>query len=599
MLNDVLIIDDHSTDPETLQLLRDQKIGKVFYKQTNQGIRSSLNDGYDMLFETNDVVINLDADAIVRKDFISRLMEVYKPGYLLTGFHSTTRNADGSERHQILHEGSTHYFKKSVGGINMVADKFTYENYIKPSLQILQNWDHASCLKSGGAMCLKESVIEHIGFDSAMGHIEQPDVASNFYYHNLPDVTLLAIDGRGAPKEAIQKTTSRLKFGAVKVIDDPKINSVEKYSEWVIKHAADCVETSHMLIIQHDGYVINPNEWDNSWLQYDYIGATWWYEDGMNVGNGGFSLRSKRLMQLAQTICMQTHPEDHHICRTYRRELEEQGMKFAPDEVADKFSYEGYRQPGKFLNGQFGFHRAQKTTTPTKPVNRQKLVIGQFASLGDILWLVPLVRALQDEGNTCLWPVNTEYLSLRKHFPDLNFVDKNLYPLPYESQVRVHTNFGTWLPYRYASENMGRTLKQCMQSKYELYGHSWNMFRMLTWHRDMDAERRLYGQVVRNKPYILVNRYYGAQGQFQITPQLPVNANVVEMRPMGGFTMLDWGMVLEGASETHSANTSLLYMLERMHLDMPVHLYSRNGLWGEIGFSYTQFLHSKSYILHQ
>ena len=124
------------------------------------------------------------------------------------------------------------------------------------------------------------------------------------------------------------------------------------------------------------------------------------------------------------------------------------------------------------------------------------------------------------------------------------------------------------------------------------------MFRQLTWGRNMTDEKRLYNQVVRKKPYILVNRYYGAHGQFQITPQLPANANVVEMRPIAGFTMLDWGTVIEGAMEIHSANTSLLYVLEQMDLKMPIHLYHRNGLWGEIGYSHTKFLHSKPYILH-
>ena len=52
-----------------------------------------------------------------------------------------------------------------------------------------------------------------------------------------------------------------------------------------------------MLLIQWDGYVVNPEAWDPAFLGCDYLGAKWyWHDDGMRVGNGGFSLRSRRLL---------------------------------------------------------------------------------------------------------------------------------------------------------------------------------------------------------------------------------------------------------------------------------------------------------------
>jgi len=62
------------------------------------------------------------------------------------------------------------------------------------------------------------------------------------------------------------------------------------------------------LLVQPDGFVINPDKWDNQFFEYDYIGAPWEqvphsYLDPWGkphrVGNGGFSFRSKKLLDVS------------------------------------------------------------------------------------------------------------------------------------------------------------------------------------------------------------------------------------------------------------------------------------------------------------
>jgi len=74
----------------------------------------------------------------------------------------------------------------------------------------------------------------------------------------------------------------------------------------------------------------------------------------MTVGNGGFSLRSRRLHQiLGKPEFAPLHPEDTVICRTWRRTLEdEHGIVFAPPDVANRFSAERMGDIGQ----SFGFH---------------------------------------------------------------------------------------------------------------------------------------------------------------------------------------------------------------------------------------------------
>jgi hypothetical protein len=105
-------------------------------------------------------------------------------------------------------------------------------------------------------------------------------------------------------------------------------------------------------------------------LQYDYVGAPWRYNDGNNVGNGWFSLRSKKLLDILahDPHIVETHPEDDCICRVYGDYLRSKWIKFAPEEVAKKFSIEWSLEvpslPVKFWStwtDEFWFHWLQKT----------------------------------------------------------------------------------------------------------------------------------------------------------------------------------------------------------------------------------------------
>lgn len=119
------------------------------------------------------------------------------------------------------------------------------------------------------------------------------------------------------------------------------------------------VTTDHMLNIQWDSWIVKPDMWTDEFLKYDYVGAPWWYGDGLNVGNGGFTLRSKRLMEhLSDNRDRYPLPdatnEDQILCRGYRRELEAEGFKWAPDALASRFSIE--RTTLGVNPHHFGFH---------------------------------------------------------------------------------------------------------------------------------------------------------------------------------------------------------------------------------------------------
>lgn len=177
----------------------------------------------------------------------------------------------------------------------------------------------------------------------------------------LPSVTLFGIDQHdpiGIAKAA-EISQIGVDFGAVNIITKHDyFRGREGYSKFCINDMSAHIHTPHVLIIHADGYVLNPNAWSDDFLQYDYIGATWWYKDNMNVGNGGFSLRSKKLLDILEGLDLNRyHPEDDVICRGIRKYLEtNHGIKFATEEVANRFSIEAYGVEDKRYNGAFGFH---------------------------------------------------------------------------------------------------------------------------------------------------------------------------------------------------------------------------------------------------
>jgi len=140
----------------------------------------------------------------------------------------------------------------------------------------------------------------------------------------------------------------------ISVVPIARLRSAEAYSAFVLSELVDHVETSHCLVVQWDGHVLDAGRWQPAFLAHDYVGASWpQFADGHDVGNGGFSLRSRRLMRACRSAAFRrSHPEDVAIGRINRRLLEGMGLSFAPRALADDFSAERAGDPFS----SFGYH---------------------------------------------------------------------------------------------------------------------------------------------------------------------------------------------------------------------------------------------------
>ena len=180
---------------------------------------------------------------------------------------------------------------------------------------------------------------------------------------------------------ALRYSSQYFKFGQTKFISDkeinehgiewvksPEIKSQQDYSFFMVNNLFQYINTDFVLIVQADGFIINPHKWTDIFLEYDYIGAPWpnepqWgFTGDTRVGNGGFSLRSKKLIELPvqlnfknRTMDVDTWHEDAFYCIHNRNLLESYGCKFSPLEIAKHFSHEIHETDLENIE-PFGFH---------------------------------------------------------------------------------------------------------------------------------------------------------------------------------------------------------------------------------------------------
>jgi hypothetical protein len=214
---------------------------------------------------------------------------------------------------------------------------------------------------------------------------------------DLHKVTAICIDGRQMEPAIIDKyriiinyMMSTIDFYEIKFFGtvDPEIPglnftkidqmSIEGYSKFCIFDLVKFVDSEYCLIFQDDGFVVNPELWDDDFYNYDWIGSPWplymgWPTIGHQVGNGGFSLRSKRLLELTSTFTdWAGQNEDAFIVSSKKSVLESNGLKIAPVEVATRFSVENEMTSDHGLHTVFGFHAKNKMDLALEKI-KQKL----------------------------------------------------------------------------------------------------------------------------------------------------------------------------------------------------------------------------------
>ena len=199
----------------------------------------------------------------------------------------------------------------------------------------------------------------------------------------LPTVTLMCVDCVNVERAiaVVEHCKTMCDFGAVKLLTSlstdyshikiPALNSLVEYSIWMLTKCYKYIDTDYVLIIQRDGWILNPDTWENDWLKYDYIAPLFNQYD--IVGSGGFSIRSKRLMQGVARLTphwnytTENANEIQNLLGFYEDGVisfnEELKAKYnyAPVDVANKFAQGGNPNMDNYCKRPFGFHGSYRT----------------------------------------------------------------------------------------------------------------------------------------------------------------------------------------------------------------------------------------------
>jgi hypothetical protein len=133
-------------------------------------------------------------------------------------------------------------------------------------------------------------------------------------------------------------------------------------------------------VIQWDGFVIDASRWKEEFMHYDYIGSPWIIGNSHKncIGNGGFSLRSKKFLEISSSLEYTPHectwitqaqkdllkisPEDWFMCFHKYDYMINMGIKFPDKKLAFKFAVEHPDQTKPYNRNKietyksFGFH---------------------------------------------------------------------------------------------------------------------------------------------------------------------------------------------------------------------------------------------------
>jgi len=197
-------------------------------------------------------------------------------------------------------------------------------------------------------------------------------------FHN-PSWMVAAIDGRDDTSQSAKTVAHCLQLMAeirpfkravlfgnknshypIEYVPIPRL-SLTGYSLWCLRELWRHVTTDFVLLVQPDGYILNPGLWSEDFMDFDYVGAPWphMHSKIYPVGNGGFSLRSRRFCEQTAKCPLpyNLEPEDVYCCQIMQATNSFDNIAFAPTDVAARFAVEWPINHTINENNVFGFHK--------------------------------------------------------------------------------------------------------------------------------------------------------------------------------------------------------------------------------------------------
>lgn len=229
-------------------------------------------------------------------------------------------------------------------------------------------------------------------------------------------------------------------------------------------------------------------------------------------------------------------------------------------------------------------------------------LINQTAGLGDILFCQKIGVHYQKQGYRVIWPIIPQFAYLREYvenfeFPLLteDFEYKDFYLKHNERKAQIFSD-GDLLLISLHCLDGGRGI---MKAKYDFVGIDWtawsNCFELK---RNSEREQRLfeYFKIQEGEKFNFVNSNFATPPNVErVDIMLQTKHRIVNMEFLDFDNVFDWCGLLERAEEIHTVNTSLCYIIEKLHTTQKLYMYKRKNYFSD--WSFIQGIYNKDWRL--
>jgi hypothetical protein len=208
------------------------------------------------------------------------------------------------------------------------------------------------------------------------------------------------------------------------------------------------------------------------------------------------------------------------------------------------------------------------------------VIVLQPHGLGDHIFCQSLVNQIADLEHI-VWPVLPHFIDgLKRAYPEINWIPVgSLSPNVENCRIDTVINGNRILPIRWADSITKVKYKDCMRSKYDMYGLDWNNWKDFTFKKDSERAIKLFHEVLGlsdGEQFRLINKRFTSNESKSV--KIPESSKIrnIEMITIPGFSLFDWYLVIEKATEIHTVGTSINYIIELLEIESKnVFLYKR------------------------
>jgi len=213
------------------------------------------------------------------------------------------------------------------------------------------------------------------------------------------------------------------------------------------------------------------------------------------------------------------------------------------------------------------------------------VIINQPFGVGDLLWGVSIAHNFVEQGKGVIWACDPWIAPMAKHFPRFTLIDRNLLSINVNDRNDVVKNGTRIIPLRFTDSLCQLPYTYCMKSKYIYVGLNWrdwkDKFHCI---RDEAAEKKLYYEVCGlsdGEQYNFVCDLFASNGKYRIpiTEDCDNGLRSVRLSVIPGYTLIDWLMVMERATNIYAVSSSNIYLFELFDMQADkIYLYVRRPL---------------------